>query len=128
VHQFDQGFQDLGADGLAHLRGLSALTSLDLENTRVGDGGLAHLSRLKLDYLCLSGTQITDAGLSRLGGLLNLTTLSPSGSGISDPQLANLSELENHIIIDAHRIKVARAGVAAMQRRLPKIEIRYREK
>ena len=57
--------------GLAHLRDLNNLTSLDLGHIMITDAGLAHLRPLtNLTSLDLSGCeQITDAGLAHLKAL-----------------------------------------------------------
>ena len=53
--------------GLADLRGLSNLQSLDLKETRVTDAGLVHLKGLSnLQSLDLNGTKVTYAGVERL--------------------------------------------------------------
>ena len=60
---------DRGTDkGLAHLKGLTSLETLNLENTRgVSDFGLVHLKALtNLRQLDLDGTKVTDAGVQDL--------------------------------------------------------------
>lgn len=59
--------------GLVHLKKMTNLTRLHLENTQVTDAGIAHLAGLpNLEYLNLYGTQVSDAGLAKLAGLKNL--------------------------------------------------------
>ena len=53
--------------GLFHLKGLTKLDQLILDDTKVTDAGLAHLKELtKLRYLSLSNTKVTDAGVKQL--------------------------------------------------------------
>ena len=62
--------------GLAHLKGLSQLKNLQLENTKVTDAGLAHLKELnQLLVLVLDDTNATDVGLEYLKGLTQLQEL-----------------------------------------------------
>ena len=58
------------------IAGLSNLTRLHLNRTRMGDAGLARLGSLQqLEYLNLYGTRVTDAGLQHLAGLRKLKRL-----------------------------------------------------
>jgi hypothetical protein len=55
----------VGDAGLAHLARLLRLRSLS--HTRISDAGLAHLARLpRLQVLVLNGTRVTDTGLARI--------------------------------------------------------------
>jgi len=59
--------QDIGDNTLAHLKGLTALQTLLLSNTRVTDAGLAHLKGLTaLQSLYLRGTRVTERGVAEL--------------------------------------------------------------
>ena len=52
---------------LENLKGLTALQSLDLSETRVTDAGLEHLKGLTaLQSLDLSGTRVTSTGVREL--------------------------------------------------------------
>ena len=69
---------------LWYIAGLKNLRVLNLNDTRVGDEGLAHLSGLtNLEQLRLQSTQVTDAGLSHIGPLANLTVVWLSGSRVT---------------------------------------------
>ncbi len=58
---------------LEHVRGLTRLQRLWLNNTSVTDAGLANLARLtQLEELRLDNTQVTDAGVAHLAGLTRL--------------------------------------------------------
>jgi hypothetical protein len=53
--------------GLEHLKGLTQLQTLLLDNTAVTDAGLEHLKGLtQLKSLHLGGTKVTDAGVNEL--------------------------------------------------------------
>ena len=53
--------------GLAHLKGLTNLQTLDLKGTQVSDAGLTHLKLLtNLQTLWLLGTQVSVAGVQEL--------------------------------------------------------------
>ena len=50
-----------------NLKGLSNLSQLDLDDTKITDAGLVHLKELtKLTFLTLRGTMVTDAGVNQL--------------------------------------------------------------
>ena len=53
-------------DGLAKLKGLTSLKTLDLHQTAITDDGLQHLAALPLKTVGVSGTKVTVAGLERL--------------------------------------------------------------
>ena len=59
------GFRPITDTGLQHLRGLTKLTSLNLDDSEVTDAGLQHLKGLKLEWLHLRRTHVTDAGWGR---------------------------------------------------------------
>ena len=76
--------------------GLTNLSLLRLDNTRVTNAGLAHLKGLtNLSLLDLNGTQVTDAGLAHLKGLTNLSDLDLSGTQVTDAGLVHLKGLTN---------------------------------
>ena len=54
-------------EGLAHLQGLTDLTSLGLGGANISDAGLPHLAGFtKLTFLSFSGTNVTDDGVNQL--------------------------------------------------------------
>ena len=87
--------------GLVHLKGLTSLQELVLDNTQVTDAGLVHLEGLTgLRHLDLTNTEVTDAGLVHLKGLTNVQWLF------------------------LYRTQVTEAGVQDLQKALPNCEIR----
>ena len=80
--------------GLVHLRGLTQLRLLYLNNTQVTDAGLAHLRGLtQLQELDLASTQVTDAGLEHLRGLTQLEWLNLDSTQVTDAGLEHLRGL-----------------------------------
>ncbi|CAI5476855.1 unnamed protein product [Closterium sp. Yama58-4] len=69
------------AEGIKHLYRLpQELTSLDLKETPVSDGALEGIGGVRrLEWLVVSSTNVTDAGLLHLTGLSSLKVLSISG-------------------------------------------------
>lgn len=84
--------KDVGDAGLAHLKGLANLQTLDLgQNSGITDAGLEHLKGLtQLRDLDLAETKITDAGLATLAGLTQLQVLTLNKTGITNAGLAHL--------------------------------------
>jgi len=74
------------------------ITDLSLENTRVGDDGMAAIEGLpKLEWLNLFQTEITDESAPSLATLPNLQHLPIGGTGITNaglPKLYTLSKLQ----------------------------------
>src|SRR5579859_2106455 len=85
-------------DGIASLKGMTALSKLYLRNTLVTDKGLRILGDLKsLTELDLYGVSITDAGLAHLKGLTGLRKLNLLGSEVTDAgveSLAGMTQIE----------------------------------
>ena len=80
--------------GLVHLKGLTGLKELDLGRTKITDAGLVHLKGLtRLEELNLFKTKITDAGLVHLKGLTGLTSLRLDFLEITDAGLVHLKGL-----------------------------------
>jgi Leucine-rich repeat (LRR) protein len=74
----------------------NTLESLSLDETKVSDADMVHLSGLKaLKYLGLSDTLITDDGLAHLQGLVSLKTISLQRTKITDAGLVHLKNLNS---------------------------------
>ena len=79
-----------------HLKSLTNLEELYLDDTQITGAGLEHLKDLtKLKRLGLQNTQITDAGLVNLKGLTSLERLNAGDTHISDVGLVHLKDLTN---------------------------------
>jgi Leucine-rich repeat (LRR) protein len=122
-------FTQVGDAGLAHLKGLTKLTCLGLYVTQVSDAGLAHLKGLtRLTYLHLSGTLVSDAGLAHLKGLTKLTNLDLDGTHVSDAGISfflNLPDLQNLGLTNA---RVSAKGFAQLKAALPRTKITWAER
>jgi Leucine-rich repeat (LRR) protein len=85
---------NIGDAGLQHVKGLSQLRYLYLNNTKVTDVGLANFKGLtQLQTLYLDHTLVTDAGLVNLKGLTQLRALNLFETKITDVGLANIKGL-----------------------------------
>jgi RNA polymerase sigma factor (sigma-70 family) len=82
----------IGDAGIANLRHLKSLTTLDLFDTRVTDAGMEHLAEWMphLEWLELSDTHVTDAGLRFLKGLRHLRHLDISRTKVTDDGVEDL--------------------------------------
>ena len=78
-------------------QGLTQLQWLQLSYTKVTDAGLAHLDGLtQLHYLELADTEVTDAGLVHLEGLTQLQELVLYGSDGGDCQVTDAGVTNLH--------------------------------
>jgi hypothetical protein len=134
--------------GLTALKEFPALTELSLAGTKVSDAGLADLKGLKdlrrlvLDGAAIRGTglaalkdlpaltdlglgcpTLTDVFLNQLGELKRLERLSLVGSRVTDEGLKALHSLSSLQELDLTDTQVTAAGVAALQKALPKCKI-----
>jgi Leucine-rich repeat (LRR) protein len=76
--------RDVSDEGLAHLKDLIQLTSLDLSGTNITDAGLVHLQTMqRLQHLKLERTKITDAGLAHLARLSKLDHIHLAETGVN---------------------------------------------
>ncbi len=106
--------------GLEHLKGLKDLEDLWLDNTKLSDAGLEHLKGLtKLELLYLRFTKITDAGLEHLNGLTNLEQLNLSATQVSDDGLVHLKGMGSLVYLNLRKTNVTDAGVKQLQEALP---------
>jgi serine/threonine protein kinase/Leucine-rich repeat (LRR) protein len=102
--------------GLAHLKGLTNLTSFNLSYTGVSGAGLVHLKGLtRLRSLDLGYSQVTDAALEHLKGLSNLTELYLSRTPVSDAGLAHLKGLSKLVQLHLYSTPVGDAGLAHLE-------------
>ncbi len=84
---------DAGLARLVHLKGLTNLKELWLDDTQVTDAGLIHLKGMtSLRALWLNGTQVTDDGLVHLKGLTSLQGLWLNGTQVTDAGVQDLQK------------------------------------
>ena len=81
---------------------------------------------LKLDYLFLGFTKVSDAGLVHLKGMANLETLILSDTKVTDAGLVHLKTLTNLRDLDLRNTKVTDEGVKGLQVALPKCQIEWK--
>jgi formylglycine-generating enzyme required for sulfatase activity/serine/threonine protein kinase len=138
----------VGNAGMAHLKSLTGLTTLDLRNTQVGDAGLEHLKGLtnitwlgldvtrvtndglvhlraltKLERVGFQQTTVDDDGLAHLKGMTSLTGLNLHQTRVSDRGLKVLAALPDFASVLLTGTKVTADGVAALHKALPKCKI-----
>ena len=102
--------------GLAHLKGLTLLETLRLENRQIGDAGLAHLGGLtSLKTLYLGGTQVTDSGLAHVKNLTELESLCVHKTEITDAGLEHLKDLTGLVYLCVHHTNVSNQGLEYLQ-------------
>jgi internalin A len=100
--------------GLKEVKKLKNLTMLGLAETKATSDGMKEIKDLKnLRHLNLEYTQVTDSGLRELKGLENLKELI-----LRNPYVGSLRRLTETPVTDA--------GVAELQRALPKCYIGYK--
>jgi hypothetical protein len=85
---------------------------------------LATLHPDDLQYVQLSGTRVTNAGLVHLRGLTGLRVLWLYDTQISDAGLVHLQGLSGLRVLNLRSTLVSRAGVDALQVALPQCEFR----
>jgi WD40 repeat protein len=107
--------------GLAYLKGLPQLQSLNLEECgKITDAGLANVKGLtRLKMLNLRRTNITDAGMVNLKGLTQLDVLMlesiSEGRDVTDAGLANLKGLTQLTALILVNAKITDAGLADLK-------------
>ncbi len=113
---------------LAHFKERKNLINLKLGRTQVTDGAIADFPRYKnLRSVNLDGcTQITNAGLAHLGECRNLTNLSLDHCAqVNDASLEVIAGFSRLATLRIVGTKVTAAGVAKLQKDLPKCEITW---
>jgi Leucine-rich repeat (LRR) protein len=109
---------------LEHLKGLSKLRRLTLNDTPITDAGLDHIKDLtSLQKLYLVDTKITDAGLERLKGLTNLQILSLAGTQVSDAGLEHLKGMSGLKEVFLYGTKVGDDGAKQLKEARPELKI-----
>jgi serine/threonine protein kinase len=104
---------------VAHLRGLSGLTILNLVDTAVTDAGMEHLKDLvTIDILLLNGAQVTGPGLQFLRNYHHLSQLGLNRTPLGDTGIDELPRL-----ISLQNITLDGTNIRSLEfvRRLPKL-------
>jgi hypothetical protein len=115
-------------DSLTHLDNLVSLEELWLGSTKLDGSGLVHLKRLRrLKTIDLGGCdQLQDSGLQHLDYLPRIREIWLWGcSNITDRGIAHLGRLSTLQTLDIRQTKVSQAGVARLQKALPRCKIEW---
>ena len=118
-------FAAVGDAQLSALVPLAAsVISLELQQTKVSDAGLAALTPfIHLRRLQLQNTALSDAGLAPLGKLASLETLNLNATGVTDDGLQQLAGLKNLKKIYLWQSKVTAAGADKLRAAIPGLDI-----
>lgn len=121
----ESSVEDGQLDKLVPLAG--HITALGLSKTRIGDASMAVVGRMsRLTRLDLSRTHVSDQGLPALRGLDNLVYLNLHSTDVTDRGLDVLAELRGLQALYLWNTKVTPAGVARLQKDLPKTKIHFK--
>lgn len=107
-----------GAGGLVRIRRDGATDALEIRLTGLGaiDDELAHLREVPgLQFLDLSGSQVTDAGMAHLAGLTTLQTLVLNHTRVTDQGLAELKELAGLRELALDKTSITDAGLEHLE-------------
>ena len=113
---------------LAHLKGLTGLRRLNLNDAKVTDAGLEHLADMTaLQTLVLSGTAVTDAGLAHLKSLRRLQMLDLWSTAVTGAGLEHLKGGTGLRTLRLADTKVADAGLEHLRglRGLRELDLRF---
>ena len=114
----------IGDAGLANVKGLPRLETLELSGAYVNEAGVAKIKDLtELESLDLSTTNVTDVELANIKDLPRLRSLDLSSTNVTDPGLANLKGLNQLRVLKLKYTKVTDAGVKGLQQALPACRI-----
>jgi eukaryotic-like serine/threonine-protein kinase len=106
--------------GLANLKGLRAISALNLEGTGTTDAGLSHLKDVtSLGWLVLVNTAVTGEGLAHLKSLTGLYYLDLAGTRVTDAGLAYLKGLSGLTYVNVRKTQVTAEGAAALHAAVP---------
>jgi hypothetical protein len=112
------------ARGIVTVPGGKELRLIVSPQTATDLSPLAALQPDDLQYLQLSGTRVTNAGLSHLRGLTGLRVLWLYDTPISDAGLVHLQELTGLRVLNLRSTLVSPGAVDALQQALPQCEFR----
>lgn len=112
--------QDL--DRLSVLKGVH---TLHFSEGSLDDLDLEALKRLKLTWLGLPRSRISDKGMRSLKDIRSLRYLDLTRSRVSDRSIEYLAELSNLRTLIVCRTKISREGVALLESRLPDCHIEW---
>jgi Leucine-rich repeat (LRR) protein len=110
---------------LVHLKLLVELRQLVLTETPIGNQGIVHLAALKLDFLDLEGTKVGDPGVAHLSKITTLQNLSLDWTLVSDQSIGELQKLSNLQNLSIQRTRISEKGFEMLKKALPRTKINY---
>ena len=116
--------RELTDEDLVHVSKLKQVEYLNLGRTQIRGPGLRHLKTLsKLRRLHLEQTAVDDAGIAQLAGMHSLEYLNVFGTQVTDRSLQVLAQLPELQQVYVWQTAVTAEGVAALQKRRPQMKI-----
>ena len=110
------GYSKITDAELEHLKRLTELKELLLNNTDITDAGLVHLKKLpNLELLIIRKTKITDAGLVHLNGLTKLQGLGFTNTNVTDAGLVHIESLTNLERLWLTDTRISNAGLVYLK-------------
>ncbi len=116
---------EIGDDTLETISTLPRLAFLDLQQTKITDAGLKHLTRLGLDGLYLGQTAVTDAGIAHLRNMVGLRSLSLRKTQVTDAALDVLKSLKGLTYADLEGTRITQSAAQELQDTLPEVTVRF---
>ena len=102
---------------LKHLSRFHELEWLDLRVTPIGDEGVSHLKDLrKLKFLNVARTNLSDKGLAEFRGFADLETLLLAHTKITDAGLANLEKFGKLRKLSVFKTAISDAGLKSVEK------------
>jgi internalin A len=102
----------IGDGGMATLGRLTKLRVLELGGTKVTDNGIKQLASLtELEQIVLDRTQVGNAGIQSLKGLKKLRHLKVAGGSVTDEAMKDVRQMTKLEILGLQKTNVTDAGV-----------------
>ena len=126
ISKFREG-PEITDEGLAHLRFATRIEWLNVSDTGITDAGVEPLCAMpEMQDLFFGRSKITDAGVARLCSCLKrLRSLCLAASLITDKGLVSISELPELQDLNVFYTNVTDSGVARLKHALPNLNVTY---
>jgi eukaryotic-like serine/threonine-protein kinase len=111
--------------GLAYFKDGKSLTVLSLDGTKVSDAGLAYFKTCNLTELRLQNTLVGDPGMANLKDLKNLKGLSLENTQVGDAGMVYLKDLKNLTHLNLQKTKVTAAKIEELKKALTGCKIEW---
>ena len=116
--------KDVEDKHVAPLADIANLSELDLSNTKITGGALAHIKNSKkLTKLSLANTAVDDAALKNVEGLTNLMSINLYNTKVSDAGLANLKNMKFLRKVYGWKSQITEKGAAELKKTLPNVDV-----